>query len=128
MDHKTGLKNVVVRLYFYCSRGMDLVNQFRNLFLLIFGVYFTFKLAAPVWLAVMFSVAVPGLILAGWVQVNHMAKTLNWLEVEYASHWTRYSFELQEKILEELKRINTVSEMSEFNRKNNQIPIDTSTA
>lgn len=100
-----GAKNKAIRMYFYTQRGLALFNEFRYLAMLIFGVYVVMKLSNPIWLGVMFLIAVPLLIVFGWMQVHHMAKTINWLDVEFASHWTRYSFELQEKIVKNLEAI-----------------------
>ena len=111
MDHKEthwhGPKNKAIRIYFYSQRGLALFNEFRYLFMLIFGIYVMFKLNNPIWLLVMFLVSCPILIVLGWYQVHHMAKVINWLDVEFASYWSRYSFELQERQVKALEEINT---------------------
>lgn len=111
MEHQKkywdGKKNKAIRLYFYSQRGLALFNEFRYVFMLIFGVYVVFKMSNPLWLVAMFLVVAPLLIVCGWFQVHHMAKTINWLDVEFASYWSRYSFELQEKQVKELEEIRT---------------------
>jgi len=101
-----GTKNKFIRYYFYSQRGLALFNEFRYLFMLIFGLYLMLKLSNPVWLLVMFLVSLPLLIWAGWLQVHVIAKVVNWLDVEFATHWTRYSYELQERQVKALEEIN----------------------
>lgn len=104
--HWDGAKNKAVRLYFYSQRGLGLFNEFRYLFMLIFGVYLTCKMTNPLWMVLMFLIACPVLIVAGWIQVHKMAATINWLDIEFGSYWSRYSFELQERQVNALESIN----------------------
>jgi hypothetical protein len=104
--HWDGTKNKIVRYYFYSQRGLALFNEFRYLFMLLFGIYVLLKLQNPIWLLVMFLTALPLLIGFGWLQVHHMAKIINWLDVEFASYWSRYSFELQERQVKAIEEIN----------------------
>ena len=92
-----GKKNKIIRLYFYTQRGLLLFNEFRYVFMLIFGLYVVLKLSNPIWFLIMFAIIIPVLIVAGWMQVHHMARVINWLDVEFASFWTRYGYELQER-------------------------------
>jgi hypothetical protein len=101
-----GTKNKVIRFYFYSQRGLQLLNEFRYVFLLVFGIYMAMKLANPAWLLVLFLVILPFLIFFGWLQVHHMAKVINWLDVEFASFWSRYNFELQERQTKAIEEIN----------------------
>jgi hypothetical protein len=101
-----GKKNKAIRWYFYSQRGLALFNEFRYLFMLIFGVYVLMKMTNPIWLLIMFLVSFPILCLAGWFQVHHMARVINWLDIEFASFWSRYSFELQERQVKALEDIN----------------------
>lgn len=101
-----GNKNKSIRIYFYSQRGLALFNEFRYLFMLIFGLYMLMKLSNPIWLAVMFFIASPVLVIFGWFQVHHMAKVINYLDVEFATFWTRYSFDLQKRTVTALEDIN----------------------
>ena len=92
-----GPANHAVRYYFYTQRGLALVNEFRYIFMVIFGVYITLKLNNPLWLLAMFLVSMPILILLGWLSVHRMAKVIDWLNVKFSTHWQMYSYELQEK-------------------------------
>lgn len=110
-----GNKNKAVRWYFYAQKGLALFNEFRYLFMLIFGVYYTLRMTHIIWLVIMFAVSLPLLILMGWAYVHHIAKVLDWLSIEFATHWGRYGYDLQEKqnallkeILEENKKMKEV--------------------
>lgn len=96
-NHWDGKKNKAIRYYFYCQRGLSLVNEFRYLGMAIFGIYFAAKLTCPWLMAVMFLVAIPILVVAGYLQVNHMAPVINWLDVTYGSYWSKKSMEWQER-------------------------------
>ncbi len=102
-----GGKNRSIRLYFYCQRGLALINEFRYVIMTIFGLYMLLKLDNPLIMVVMFLIIVPVLIVLGWFQVHHMAKVMNWLDVEFASFWSRYGFELQERQVKALEEINS---------------------
>lgn len=104
-SHWDGTKNKLIRFYFYSQRGLILFNEFRYLFMLLFGLYMLLKLSNPFWLGIMFLVSLPIIIICGWFQVHHMAKVINWLDVEFASYWTRYGFELQERQVKALENI-----------------------
>lgn len=89
--------NIFVELYFYAQRGLALFNEFRYLIMSILGLYYVLKLKRKIWFVVMSVVGLVFIIVAGYVQVNFMSKQLNYLEVENASYWSRYGFELQER-------------------------------
>jgi hypothetical protein len=101
-----GKTNTAIRYYFYSQKGLDLFNQFRYLLMLIFGVYVTMKLSNPVWLVVMFVVSCPILILIGYVAVHHVNKVMDWLNIEFATYWSRYQFDLQERQVKAMEEIN----------------------
>lgn len=100
-----GTKNKLIRMYFYQQRGLGLFNEFRYLLMLIFGAYVLLKLNNPIFLILMFLVSLPIITVIGYFQVHHMAKVINWLDVEFASYWSRYSFELSERNVKALESI-----------------------
>jgi hypothetical protein len=104
--HWDGAKNRAIRWYFYQQRGLALFNELRYLLLCIFGLYMFMKLDNPVWLLIMFFVSCPVLVFVGWLQVHHMARVIDWLGVEFATFWSRYSFELQERQTKALEDMN----------------------
>ena len=110
MNHKeahwNGAKNKSIRYYFYVQRGLALFNEFRYVIMTVMGLYFFLKLSNPLWMLLMFLICMPILIFFGWLQVHHMAKVMNWLDIEFASYWSRYSFELSERTVKALEEIN----------------------
>lgn len=104
-EYWNGNKNKVIRYYFYSQRGLGLFNEFRYLFMLIFGIYVILKLDHYGWLVGMFVVSVPILCFFGWLQVHHLAKVFDWLNIEFATYWSRYSFDLQERQVKAVENI-----------------------
>lgn len=112
-----GKHNELIRYYYYSQRGLALFNEFRYVFMVIFGIYLALKLSNPLWLVAMFAVSLPLLIGIGWLAVHKISKVVDWLNVEFATHWGRYTYTLQEnqnkilqEILEELKNKNATDE------------------
>ena len=101
-----GSSNKFIRYYFYSQRGLALFNEFRYLIMAIFGAYLLLKMSNPVWLGVMFIGSIVVLCAAGWLQVHRMAKVMDWLGVEFATYWSKYSFELQERQVRAIEEIN----------------------
>lgn len=93
-----GTKNKIIRYYFYISKGLDLFNAFRYVFMAIFGLYLILKLKNAFWLLGMFSVSIPCLMAAGWYSIHHMGKVIDWLTTRFSSHYGLASFELQKEI------------------------------
>jgi len=105
-DYYSGVKNRLVRYYFYVQRGLALLNEARYLVMAILAVYYALKLTNPWILVAMFAVSVPVLVIFGYVAVHHMGKTLDFLNVEHATHWSRYNYTLLEQIRDELRKSN----------------------
>lgn len=110
MDNKKlywdGKTNKAIRFYFYSQRGLALFNEFRYLFMVIFGVYVILKLNNPLLFVLMFLISIPILCFFGWLAVHKIAKVIDWLNIEFSTHWGRYGYELQERqnrILEEIR-------------------------
>jgi hypothetical protein len=100
-----GAKNKVIRYYFYVRKGLELLNEFRYLIMGILGFYYALRLSNPFMLVIMFCIAVPILIVFGWLSVHHISRVVEWLAVQYSTHWSRYSYDLQEEIIKQLKEI-----------------------
>ncbi len=98
-----GTTNKIIRYYFYSQRGLDLFNQFRYLFMVIFGIYLLFKFNNPLYLVGMFIISLPILILLGYVSVHYVGKVLDWLSVEFSTHFSRYQYTLLEQIRDAIK-------------------------
>lgn len=96
----------VIRIYFYIQKGVSIVNEFKNLLMLIFGVYFALKLSSWWWLVLMFGGSMPILFLMGWVMVHRMSKVMEWLSIKHGTHYAIKQFAMQEEMLKQLKEIN----------------------
>ena len=101
-----GRLNYGIRIYFYATRGVDIFNQFRNVIFVVFGAYWTFKLHNPWWLIGMMVIGVMLLICMGWFAVHKMGKVVDYLNIHYSTHWSRYNYELLEGIQNELRELN----------------------
>lgn len=110
-----GAKNKVVRWYFYAQRGLAIINEFRYIFMGVFGIYYFTKMDNPLMLALMFMIAIPILVGIGWLAVHHMSVVLEFLGVRYTTAFGRYSFELQERI------VKAVEEMANIIKNQNSI-------
>ena len=100
-----GKSNKAIRYYFYAKRGLALLNEFRYLIMAIFALYYTLRLSNPIYLILMFCVSLPVLIGFGYLCVHHMAKVIEFLNVEFSTHFRRYQIQLQEKTLKVLEKI-----------------------
>lgn len=112
-QYMNGFQNRIIRLYFYTSNGLGILNEFRNLFLGIFGLYITLKLGS-IWLAVwLFIGATVVLTILGWYVVHRVSKVREYIGMKFSTHYgikqfnyTREMYEVQVKILEELQKKN----------------------
>lgn len=101
-----GPKNKAIRFYFYSQRGLALLNEARYLIMGVFALYYTLRLENPAFLVVMFAIAIPILIFIGWVSVHHIGKVVDWLNVQFSTHFGRYQITLLEEIRDALKEKN----------------------
>lgn len=105
-DYLKGKENFIIRMFYYLHNGVNILNEFRNLFLGVFALYFTLKLTNPMWLVVMFFVSIPLLIILGRYNVHKMAKVNEYLTTKFSTHYALKQFELIEKQVKILKEIN----------------------
>lgn len=98
-----GFKNKAIRFYFYVQRGLALLNEARYLIMGIFALYYTLRLDNPFILVGMFAIAIPVLIILGWLSVHHIGKVIDWLNIQYSTHFSRYQITLLEEIRDELR-------------------------
>ncbi len=104
-EYWNGPKNRLIRYYFYCQKGLDLFNNFRYVFMAIFGVYYALKLRNPGWLLFMVGVSVPLLTAIGYWSVHHVGKVVDWLNTRFSTHYGLASFELQKEIRDGIKEL-----------------------
>lgn len=105
-----GKSNFLIRMYFYLSNGLSVVNEFRNLLLGIFGVYITLKLEDPWIMPLIFLFSVAILIPTGYFMVHYVSRVRDWLSTKFGSHYVIKNYDynkannkLLKEILKELK-------------------------
>ena len=101
----TGFQNVIIRAYFYCSNGLGILNEFRNLFLGIFAIYIALKLESIWWMIGMFIPCVAILIVAGYYVTHKVSKVREWLGMRFGTHFGIKTFNYNEGSYELLKEI-----------------------
>lgn len=106
-EYWIGWQNKLIRYFYYLNRGVDIFNQFKYLFALIFGIYFTFKLKNPMLILVMSAISLPLLMIFGYLQTHKIGKVNDWLGVKFSTFYGKYNFELLKEILKELKKLNS---------------------
>ena len=104
-EYLQGSSNYFIRMYFYLSNGLGIVNEFRNLFLGIFGLYFTLKLENPVIMVFLFIGSVVVLIPVGHYMVHKVSKVKEWLATKFGSHYAIKNFDYTKEQNELLKEI-----------------------
>ena len=100
-----GTWNHFVRYYFYVQQGLALLNELRYLILAILAIYALLKLENFWLMPLMFLCSVPVLGIIGFINMHKMKKTMEFLNIQFATHFSRYSIELQEKQIEMLEEI-----------------------
>ncbi len=100
-----GVENRLIRYYFYLNTGLGILNNFRNLFLGIFALYFTFHFTDPVLLGILFIVGVIVLTVIGYYNVHRMNKVLEWVGLRFSTHYGIRSYNYNQGTYEELKEI-----------------------
>ena len=101
-----GIENRAIRYYYYLNNGLNIVNQFRNLLLGIFALYFTLKLENWILMPIIFIVSAAGLTVVGYYCTFRMNRVMEYLTTRFSSHYGIKSFDLQQEILKNLQEIN----------------------
>lgn len=96
---------LIPKIYFYLNSGVSIINDFRNLGLAIFALYFAMKLENPVWLLVMVIVCIPILIVMGYYNVHHISKVRERLSIQHGTHYGIQQFDLIKRQTELLEQI-----------------------
>ncbi len=107
----TGAHNWGIRMYFYVNAGLNILNNFRNLFLAILAIYVTFKFTNPLWLPLMFIPSLIILCLVGWYTTHHVQKIFEWINIRFSTYYgiqqfnyTKAQYELLLQIKELLEK------------------------
>lgn len=105
-----GIENKVIRYYYYLNVGLGILNNFRNLFLGVFALYFTFHLTNPILLALMLIPGILILIAIGYYNTHTMSKVLEWISLRFSSHYAIRQFNYNQGQYELLKDIRELLE------------------
>lgn len=100
------MKELLIKLYFYVNSGVVVINDFRNLGLGIFALYFALKLSNPLFLGGLFIISIPILFIMGWVNIHKISKVRERLSIQHGTHYGIKQFELQEKMVKLLEELN----------------------
>jgi len=104
-QYMDGFQNRFIRMYFYTSNGLAILNEFRNLFLGIFGLYIALKLG-NIWLAVgLFIGATIVLTVVGWYVIHKVSKVREYIGMKFATHYAIKSFNYQKDQIDLLTEI-----------------------
>lgn len=104
----SGKENWLIRAYFYCSNGLIILNEFRNLFLGIIAIYLTLKITNIYAIGAIILLALIILTLVGFYRVHTMAKKMEYLTTRFSTHFGFKQFNYTEetyKILVEIKKV-----------------------
>ncbi len=105
-EYLKGTQNWLIRAYFYCSNGLAVLNEFRNMLLGIFALYFALKLTNYLYLIAMTMVGTVILTLVGYVVVHKVARVKEWLGIRFGSHFAIKSYDYtidNNKLLKEIR-------------------------
>lgn len=101
-----GWQNLGIRYYYYLNAGLGILNQFRNLFLGIFALYFALQLSSYWLLGLFFIVSVIILTAVGWYNVHYAARVQEWLGIRFSTHYATRQFDSIQRqviLLEEIR-------------------------
>lgn len=105
-DKLHGLHNKAIRYYYYLENGLSVLEQFKTLFLSIFGLYIVLKLTNPAWIAVILLPSLVALAVAGRYNVHKLSKMKEWLGMRFSTHYGIRNFNYNKGTYEMLREIN----------------------
>jgi len=100
-----GKENWLIRMYFYCSNGLGILNEFRNLFLGILGLYIALKLDNYFIAIGLFVVCVIILTIVGYYTIHKVSKVREWLGMRFGTHFGIKTFNYNQGTYEMLVEI-----------------------
>lgn len=104
-QYLSGNHNRMIRYYYYLERGLEILNNFRNLFLGILGLYIALKLDAWWLMPVFFGVAVLVLTAIGYYNVHKITKIREFLNIRFGTHFGLKTFDYNKAQAELLAEI-----------------------
>ena len=103
-EYWNGFINKIIRYWFYFTRGMDIINQFKLILAPLFvGIYLKNK--SPECLFLITAISIPVTLYLGYISVHRMGKVIDWLNVKFSSHYSIASFELQKEIRDGITKL-----------------------
>ncbi len=100
-----GFENKGIRYFYYLNQGLNILNQFRNLFLGIIALYIALKLENVTWLIIMFLPALLILTVVGYYTVHKMNTVNEWIGIRFSTHFAKRQFDYTQKQMELLEEI-----------------------
>ena len=100
-----GNSNLLIRTWTYIKVGLQQANDYKYVAAAIFGIYYTLKLANPIWIGVMFIVSLPLLAVLGRWWLYRGQKTSEFVTTTKGSvlGYNSYNIQIQQnELLEEI--------------------------
>src|ERR1035437_3177239 len=104
-EYMVGIENTLIRYYYYLNRGLDIINQFRNLFLGIITLYIALKFTNLLWAIGMFIISIPILVIVGRYNTHKILKNSEYLSTQFSTHYALTQFDYIKEQVELLKEI-----------------------
>jgi len=101
-----GMKNQLIRIYYYLKKGLDLLNDFKYLGAGIFAIFYLLRLEGYWNMIIMFLIAMPILITIGYIWTHKAEKTIEYFNLKFTTHFGQYGLRVQERQLAILKEMN----------------------
>lgn len=92
-----GFTNRCIRYWYYLENGLNVLNEFRNLFLGIIALYIALHLTNLLWLIGMFIPCTIALTVTGYYYVHKFAKVKEWVSIRFSSHFGIKNFDYQKE-------------------------------
>src|SRR3990167_7024779 len=94
-----GMKNQLIRIYYYLKKGLDLLNDFKYLGAGIFAIFYLLRLEGYWNMIIMFLIAMPILITIGYIWTHKAEKTIEYFNLKFTTHFGQYGLRVQERQL-----------------------------
>lgn len=111
-----GAHNGGIRYYYYLEHGLNILNEFRNLFLGILAIYIALKLTNPLLMVAMFVPCLLVLTIVGYYNVHKLNKVKEWLGMRYSTYYGIKNFNFQQGQYQMLKEIKELLEHTKLNK------------
>ncbi len=105
-----GKENWLIRAYFYCSNGLLILNEFRNLFLGIVAIYITLKITNLYLIGAIIIISLVILTLLGYFRIHRMAKRMEYLSTRFGTSFGLRSFNYTAETYNEMVKVRELLE------------------